>query len=78
MKFSHFVEHIAVNKPTDEYFCKRLVIYLVIQHFTGFASTIHSGLEIILLNALFSLIESLIHAQFANAVCFLINVLIFL
>ena len=54
MKFSHFVELIAVNKPTDEYFCKRLVIYLVIQHFTGFASTIHTGFEIILLNALFS------------------------
>ena len=55
-----------------------LLIFFVIREFSGFASTINTEFGTIFLNALFSLIESLIDAKFAIAFCFLINVLIFL
>ena len=45
MTFSHFVELITVNKPTDE-FSWKLAIFSVIQDFTGFASTIITEFEI--------------------------------
>ena len=59
-------------------FIWKLAIFSVIQDFTGFASTVNTEFEITILNALFSLIESLIDAQFAKAFCFMIDVLIFL
>ena len=54
MKFSHFVELITVNKPTNEIFFWKLAIFSVIQDFTGFASTINTEFEITSFNALFS------------------------
>ena len=59
-------------------FIWKLVIFLVIQDFTSFASTINTEFELIFLSAVFSRIESLIDAQFANAFCFFINVIIVL
>ena len=59
-------------------FIWKLVIFLVILDFTGFASTIKTEFEIIFLSVLFNQIESLIDAQLTIAFCFLINVLIFL
>ena len=53
MKFSHFVEPITVNKPTDEFYLEISYI-LVVLNFTGFASTINTEFEITFLNALFS------------------------
>ena len=53
MKFSHFVELITVNKPTDEYYLEISYIF-VSQDFTGFASTINTEFELLFLNALFS------------------------
>ena len=43
-------------------FIWKLIIFLVIHDFAGFASTINTEFEIIFLNALFSQIESLIDA----------------
>ena len=54
MEFSHFVELITVNKPTDE-FCLEFVVFLAIQDFTSFALTINTEFEIIFLNAKASL-----------------------
>ena len=45
-------------------FIWQFVIFLVIQDLTGFVSAINIESEIIFLNALFSLIECLIDAQF--------------
>ena len=58
-------------------FIWKLVKFLAILDFTGFASIINTDFRIIFLNALFSLIEPLIDIQFAIAYCLLINVLIF-
>ena len=52
MKFSHFVELITVNKPTDEFYLE-IAIFLVIHDFTCFALTINTEF-IIFLSALFS------------------------
>ena len=52
-------------------FIWKLVLFLVIEDFTGFASTINTEFETIFLNALFSYIESLIDAQFAIVFRFL-------
>ena len=51
------------------FICK-LVIFLVIQDFTCFASKINTEFEITFLNGLFNYIESLIYADFAIAFCF--------
>ena len=48
MKFSHFVELITVNKPTDEFYLE-ISYTLVIHDSTGFASTINTECEIIFL-----------------------------
>ena len=48
----------------------KIVTFLVIHDFTGFASTINTEFEIIFLNVPFSESESLIDAQFAKAFCF--------
>ena len=44
-------------------FVWKVVIFTVVLDFAGFTSTINTEFETILLNALFSLIESLIDAQ---------------
>ena len=46
-------------------------MFLVIQDFTGFASKINTEFKKNILNVPFSLIESLINAQFSIAFCFL-------
>ena len=53
MKFSHFIELITINKPTDGFYLE-IVIFLVIQDFACFALTINIEFEIIFLNVLFS------------------------
>ena len=52
MKFSHFVELITVNKPTDEFYLEISYIFLVILNFTVFFSTINAEFEITFLNVL--------------------------
>ena len=59
-------------------FISKLAKFSVNRDFTGFASTINTEFEITIFNALFNLLESLINAQFAKALCFLIDVLTFL
>ena len=53
MKFSHFVELIIVNRPADELYLEICYI-LIIQDFTGFASTSNTEFEIAFLNSIFS------------------------
>ena len=48
MKFSHLVEIITVNKPTDDFYLE-ISFILVIHDFTGFVSTINTEFEIIFL-----------------------------
>ena len=52
IKFSHFLELITVNKPTNEFYLEISYI-LVVQDFTGFASTINTEFEKIFLNERF-------------------------
>ena len=59
-------------------FLWKIVTFVVIHDFKGFALTINTEFKLLLFNVLFSYINSLIDAQFAKAFCFLINVIIFL
>ena len=70
MKFSDFVELIAENKPTDDFYLEIRNIFGY-SRFCCFCFNINTEFEILIfLKAPFSRIESLIDAQFAKAFLF--------